>query len=185
MATITETELRSRMGEITAAYADDRSVNRTVDGIRTVSSPAERVALLAAVYDGMLDVERDEREATFSKMRTGVPADEHWGTGSVSPWGRHASGPLVGCSLGAPPARFERVGRPALDYAAMRFIVAARENFDFLLDLAKEALELRQTEGSVCEGQLCYYRGCQRLAGCVQGYAPPSPVADPEQTDGQ
>ncbi len=141
---LTPNDLRARAGETSSPhYEAEDNIDRLVNGIRHMNDPEQRLGFLKAVYDGMLDVERREREATFSRMTGGVPGVEHWGTARVSPWGNHASGPLVGCSLGAPPARFERVGRPQLDYAAMRFIVAARENFELLLDLAHEGIKAR------------------------------------------
>lgn len=131
-------ELRARMGEISRGWSEERKVDLTVDRISRTATPAERLALLRAVFDGMHQVERECRTAMF-KGNPGAP--ESWGTGRVSPWNGMDEGPLVGSSLGAPPCRFDRAGQPQLDYAAMRFIVAARENFGFLLDLASVAVE--------------------------------------------
>lgn len=131
-------ELRARMGEISSGWGEERVVDITVDRIRQVQDPAERLALLGAVFEGMHDTERSWRKGIgVGRERT------RWGTGRVAPWENRAEGPLVCESLGAPPCRFDRRGAVELDYAAMRFIVASRENFDFLLELAAEGLKAR------------------------------------------
>lgn len=129
-AKIDYAELREKVGTVC-----DRDTSLAVDRIRNESDPANRLAMLEAVFSGMLDVEAQFRQELFGKS-----GREHWGTGRVSPWNGKPTGPLVCSSLGAPPARFDRIGRPELDYAAMHFIVAARENFEFLLDTARKAL---------------------------------------------
>lgn len=129
-------ELRERTGEIDSDLHSD--VCEAVCKIRNEKDDSTRLASIRAVFDGMMDTEKAVQIDLFGEENY---SPVQWSTGRCN--GHPLPDefyPMVGCSLGAPPARFDRIGRPQLDYAAMRFIVTARENFEFLLKLAEKGL---------------------------------------------
>ena len=123
---LTAEELKAR-GKEKSEYYGDKTLDLTVDRISKEKSPEERLAKLRAVF--------------------GNSTRGSWGTALRSIGTSTEAIPIVGHSIGAPVCEFARPGAREKDFADMRFIVAAHGNFEWLLELAAEALEARKEKG--------------------------------------
>jgi hypothetical protein len=106
------------------AYMRNVEVSLSVDTIVYESDPHERLAKVNATF----------RNSTRGTWGTGLRQDG-WDTPT----------PIVAHSIGAPVCSFSRSGAPEKDFADCRFIVAAHENFEWLVGLAKKGLEAEES----------------------------------------